>query len=76
MAHQVGMPAPNFHNHESSFKSQDCLTYHEFFVFFFLMCICLINVFLMDLLIPELCFALKHVFSAVSGFGDAFFSLI
>lgn len=39
MAHQVGMPAPNFHNHESSFKSQDCLTYHEGFFFIFNVCL-------------------------------------
>lgn len=36
MAHQVGMPTPNFHNHESSFKLQDCLTCHEIFFLFVL----------------------------------------
>lgn len=35
MAHQVGMPTPNFHNRESSCKSQDCLTCREIIVCLF-----------------------------------------
>lgn len=35
MAHQVGMPTPNFHNRESSCKSQDCLACLEIIVCLF-----------------------------------------
>lgn len=68
MAHQVGMPTPNFHNRESSFKLQDCLTCHEIFFF-----VCFNKSSFQCSFSFRSCFAEAWLFSLLKGWNAFFF---